>query len=702
MNTMVKYMILISVISLLTFSLGFCAWEKDMDKTKPLVFQIHSAADALALYPRSVNEIEKYAILYMDKTKKMIYQIIDISDDSRTFANTAEALDKVTGLSNLSIFHGMLSAVEAVNPDEKMRNAAHEVSLKIQAFWIDNVSNNKLLYQAFKAYAQGNAKNEQLSLEEHYFIDETMKDFKRAGLELPDDQLAQVGMLNKKLAGLALKFSRNIAEDKSTIQVTRDGLKGLEEDFIQSLKRTNDDYYIISVDYPTYFKIMENCAVEETRKRLRKAFANRAYPENEKLLKEIIAIRHKLAEILKFKSYADLDLDSQMVKTLERAEQFILDLIAKSNKKVDQELDQLIKKLPESVTLTSDGKIKISDICFLQSWYKKKFFAIDEYKIAEYFPTEKTVAGLLDIYSKFFSISFKEVPVSGAWHEDVKLVEVYNSDYSQLLGYLFLDLYPRLNKYSHAAYWGLVPAVRCNGKRIPSVGMVVANFPKSTTTKPSLLKRSDVRTFFHEFGHALHCVLGCTKLASQAGTNVKRDFVEMPSQMLEEWLDDRDILKRISSHYKTGESLPDALIDKILALKTFDSGFFVQRQCVLSLIALNYFKEGAQKDPYTIMRALYEQHMPRFAFDPESHFYASFNHLTGYAAKYYGYLWSKVFALDLFYEILKYGLLNPEIGQQYKKYVIGRGGSADPSKLLKDFLGREPNMNAFLDNLGLI
>jgi len=265
-------------------------------------------------------------------------------------------------------------------------------------------------------------------------------------------------------------------------------------------------------------------------------------------------------------------------------------------------------------------------------------------------------------------------------------------------------LYPRENKFSHACHDGIVSTYQnksANNGFVPSVSVLIANFPKSTKDRPSLLKHSDVETFFHEFGHAMHALLGKTELASFSGTATKTDFVEMPSQMFEEWMWDKDMLEMVSSHYKTGVSLPDVLIDKMIALKRFDTGSFVQRQGWLGLIAFNCFKSGAKKDVKKIVQSLHEKYCEHIRFEPKTNMYASFGHLCCYGAKYYGYMWSKVFALDLFETIKQEGLLNYEIGEKLINKVLGKGGSVDPNKLLVDFLGREPNQDAFLRDLGL-
>ncbi len=687
------------LVVLLTVTFGYCARTGEPGM---LSENIKSIKDVKNLFPKTPQEIEQDTAKYIQEAKGAIDAIIAIPKEKRTFANTAKALDDLESRSNASIKASFFYMVKYLYPQQEMRDAAQQAVQRIEDFFIDNVSNNKKLYEAFKAYAQGNALKEDLNAEQRYFIEETMKGFKRAGLDLPDEQLEKVKKLKKKLTELALKFDRNIAQDASTIEVTRDELAGLPDDFIDALKKTDNGKHILGVDYPTYFRVMEYSTIEPTRKRLYEVFSNRAYPANEQLLKDIVALRDELAKLLGYESFAALNIDDQMVKNAENAEAFLQDLRAKAEKKDNQELDKLIKELPESVELTSDGKIKGWDHALLKTRYKQKHFNIDEQKIAEYFPMEHTIEQLLDIYRQFLGVDFKEVPISGLWHEDVKAVKVYNKDRSQLYGYLFLDLHPRPNKFSHAANAGIVPAIKLpDGSRLPAVSVVMANFTKPTKDKPSLLLRNEVRTFFHEFGHALHALLGATELGSFAGTSVKTDFVEMPSQMLEEWLWDKEILKKVSKHYQTSEPLSDEVIDNIIALKRYDSGGFVTRQVMLSQYALDMFKPGADKDPYTILHTLLSKALPRMYYGPEYRFFANFGHLTGYGAKYYGYLWSKVFALDLFDTIKKTGLLNPEIGKRYVTEIIGKGGSVDPNQLLKNFLGREPRKDAFIRDLGL-
>lgn len=669
-----------------------------------LVHNLRTVQDVIDLFPRSAQEIREMARLHMQTMQRDIDALIALPDQERTFENTARELDRIGSFSDLPIALQAIYILEYVSPDKEIRDAAHEAVKQISDFEVDVFSTNKKLFNAFKAYAQGAALNEQLMPEQRYYISETMEDFKRSGLDLPDQELERVKQLKKELSDLELAFGSAIPQDNRTIEVSGQDLQGVDPDFVNALTKSDNGMYVLKMDYPTNAAIMENCEVEATRRRYYELMLNRGYPANHETLKKIIAKRDELARVLGYPSYAHLDLADQMVKTPERAYAFLHDLVERSAKKEREEFALWLADAPPSVSLTPDGKIKRWDIVFLENQYKKNHLAVDDRALAAYFPMEKTVAGLLDIYSQFLPITFEQIPVSGLWHEDVNLIAVYRKNSNSqdnknsLLGYIFMDLYPRDNKYNHACHAKVVPA---NKQHVPAVSLVIANFPKSTATKPSLLNRNDVNTFFHEFGHALHAMLGATEMVSFAGTSVKRDFVEMPSQMLEEWLWDRHVLKQMSSHYLTGEQLSDEMITNILALKTYESGFFTKVQAFYALIALDYYAAGADKDPYTIWQTLADTMNPQLAPAPQVHRYASFGHLTGYGAKYYGYLWSKVFAVDLFEEIKKQGLFNPAVGQKYVDLVIGKGGSKDPNALLRDFLGREPENSAFLRSMGL-
>lgn len=662
---------------------------------------VNSINDVKNIFPATPDAIASRTQEGIKKVQAALDAIIAIPASKRTFENTAQAFDQAAALSYLSSQFNAIQILEMVSPDEKVRAAAHDASIKISEFFIDSFGNNKKLYNAFKEYVEGNAKNEHLTEKDWYYLNEAMEDFKHAGLHLPDDQREKINAVQKELSLLTLQFDTNIAADQQKIAVSADELRGLSSEFINQLTKNEDGLYMLGSDSPTYSKVMENAQDQATRKKMFELYNNRAYPVNDDLLKQIIAQRDQLAKLLGYESYAAYDLEDEMVKTPERARTFLDDLVVQVEKKVDQEVQVLTKDLPAGIQL-HDNKLLPYDTAYIKNQYKKSKLQVDEQEIANYFPMEKTVEGLLSIYERFFSLRFEQKPISGLWHNEVTLLEVYDQPTDTLLGYFLLDLYPRPFKYTHACHATIIPATfDGKGNANKALSIVIANFPRAVGDKPALLERKYVETFFHEFGHALHALLGRTKMAGMSGTHVKTDFVELPSQMLEEWLEDKEILKMVSSHYITGASLPDELIERVLALKKFDAGLMVQTQAYYARISLDVFAAGAQKDPFVITQGLYKDIRSHFIFDPKDHMYASFGHLTGYGAKYYGYLWSKVFALDLFAQIKKEGLLNPVAGKRYVDQVIGQGGSVDPNILIENFLGRKPNQEAFLHDLGL-
>ncbi len=667
---------------------------------------VSSIQQVINLFPKSPNEIAERCKASLAIAQKDFKELLSLSHEKRNFDNTIKAFDELSR--KFSIACNPIHVLEMLHPDEAMRNAAHEAILTMQDFAVDAFM-NPALYAAFEGMIRegslAHANGEKLSSEEAYFLSESMKDFKRNGFDLPSNQFDQVKQIKKELSQLGTEFQAAIAKDNRFIAVAPEDLAGVSDDLLQRLEKIDDGKLKVGVDYPTYFEVMGHCKNGQTRKLLLTEFQNRAYPENMERLKTIISKRDALAQLLHFPSYAHLDIDPNMAETPERAYAFIYQLIDKARQKELLEHRDLMNDLPEGVELNERGQFFGWDLEYIKESYKKKHFSMDAREVAEYFPVDKTVEGIFAIYQKFLNVDFERVPVQGLWDKEVICISIKDRGTGKQRGYVILDLYPRPNKYSHACCAELVPSLYSdqNGKRViaPAACMVIANFPKATPDKPALFKHSDVETFFHEFGHAMHYVLGTTKLASCSGFAVKYDFVEMPSQMFEEWMWDKDMLKQVSSHYLTGEPLSDSLIDTMISLKKFDSGAFLRRQAYLSLISLEYFKPGAEKDTQAIQKELFEKYCSTIAYNPNAHMQASFGHLIGYGAKYYGYMWSKVFALDLFNQVKQVGLLDAGIGKQFVDKVLGKGGSADPNDLLQDFLGREPTQDAFFEDMGL-
>jgi thimet oligopeptidase len=699
-----RYVILPIVLGacMLTVSCGNSKNQDNMtfDQFSEIVAKdISSAADVAQLFAKSVKEIEVRATHAKDDVTRGLAKLYAIEPQKRTFNNTVRALD--TLFAQLHKSAAMIYLLQMVSPDKQIRETAQRVSVDLGKFEVDAFQDQKL-FQAFKDYRDYAGKTEKLATHQKYLFDESMEEFKRAGLDLPLEKQAEIKDIKKHLSDICMQFGVNIAKDNATILVTGDELDGVDEHMIKNLKRKGDKY-VLGVDYPTFFEVIKNCTVSSTREKLFLAYQNRAYPENVEVLEDIINLRDQLAHKLGYESFAALNIDPQMAKTPQEAERFLKDLIVKASDKADKEFKLFLSELPDGVEFAADNKIKPWDYYYILESYKKKHFNIDERKIAEYFPVGKTIKGLFAIYEKFLGLKFKEIDSVWKWHDDVQLLEIHDAATNKLCGYIYLDLYPRENKYNHACHLTLAYGQDMpDGRKVPSVAAVIANFPKATKDRPALLKHADVETFFHEFGHAMHGVVASTELSSHSGTNVKHDFVEMPSQMFEEWMWDKDMLAKVSGHYQTGKSLPKEIIDKKVALKKINSGYFVQRQCWLSLFSLNIYKKGAQKDTTAIAHALHDKYFKQLMFDERTHFHASFGHLSGYAARYYGYMWSKVFALDIFETIMNRGLDKASTGKEFVDKILSKGGSQHPSELLEDYLGRKPSIDAFLKDQGFI
>lgn len=681
--------------------MGFIGMTFFTQKTvvAPQMVDIQSLHDIVELFPRSVEEIKDRSLAAEHELKSIVSSVIAVPDEKRSFENTMRPLDRIA-VSQCLVFCNVFEVLELVSPDAEIRAACHEALIAFKTLWIELMEADEALYKAVLSYSRNQADQEKLTTEERYVMDQWIADWQRNGLNLPQTEREKIVALKRELTTLSVDFDRNIAADATVLEVEKDELQGLDDDFINSLARTESGKCILPLDYPTRDVVMSRCEISATREKMYRAMNNRAYPINKPILEEIIRKRAELAQALGYKNFAELDLDNQMVKTPERAHEFLLNLRSKGMVKAEAEFKELVSDLPHGVTLVN-GKMNPWDSAYVRYIYKQKHFDIDEFKLAEYFPMDHTIKQLFAIYEAFFGLEFIRFDAVGLWHKDVIVLQVNDAQTKKKLGYLVLDLHPRPNKFTHACMAPIVRATyRADGTYNGAIAIVIANFSKPTESKPSLLRRSEVTTFFHEFGHAIHELLGRTDMASAAGTQVKMDFVEMPSQQLEPWMLEREILKMVSHHYQTGQSLSDDVIDKLVELKKFSTGSFITGQLIFSELALAYF-EAADVNVDAVLQKLSKEIAVHTLLDPQDHMYAAFGHLTGYGPKYYGYLWSNVFAQDLFNEIKKEGLLNRTVGKRYVDAILSKGGSADPNELLFNFLGRAPSEDAFIENMGL-
>jgi thimet oligopeptidase len=683
------------VIAVLTSAVGFLAYaHNEHIKLTRQLHDIQSPHEVSALFAWTASEIADYTEQVMKKTEKDIAELVAIPAAQRTYVNTVRTLDSITSYSQASIFSNIMHWLSLMHPEHSIRDAAHAAQARMNSFEVDAIVNNHELFTAVSEYAAQNAPSENLTKEESYYLAEILKTYQLSGIHKAPEARAHIASLTKRAAAFSLAFAKNIAENVAELSLNREQLAGVNESFVNSLPCDHEGKYHILPDQVSYLNVMRDCTVEATRQEMTRAFRNRGGSTNDEVLKQLISCRDELARALDFPSYAHLNMARSMAETPERAEAFLHELLKKAKLKVDQEM-RLLMDEPSLACLSKEGSFEHWNAGFASSMYNKLHFDLDDNKMAEYFPMNTTIAGIFDIYRTFLGVEFTEISGVPLWHNEARLFALHKN--TKFLGYLVFDLHPRPYKRSLAGERVIIPALP--GKS--AVCVVTASFPRATADRPALWSLAHVTTFFHELGHALHDQLSRTTHAATAGTATMRDFVELPSQMLEVWLSEPSVLKRLSSHYLTGEQLPDDVIDRINRAKMCNIGSFTQQQILFALFSLACYKVGADKDPKKIFDQLHAEVMHRMLPDPKLHMHRSFSHLTNYGAQYYGYLWSQVFARDLFSVIKERGLTNPEVGDAYIDAILSKGGSEHPSQLLRTFLGREPNQDAFLKILEL-
>ena len=628
------------------------------------------------------------------KLEKDLAALIAIPQAERTFENTIMGYERA--FDNYGNALGMSGFLSYVSTDKKFRDAANDLQMQISQYMVD-VATRRDVYKAIREYTDTNPRLDPVQAK---LVKEMLIGFKNSGMDLNDADLEKFKALNKEKAEYIIKFDKNIQEYKDPLAVTQEQLQGLGEDYIQKLSKTDDGKYLVTLDYPDYVPFMQNADDEQARKELEFKFNRRGGQENVELLEKTLTLRREIARLLGYKNHAELRLEDRMAKNPKTVMAFLKDL-QKKLKPLGKKEDKEMIAYKNSKTGKNSRTLYSWESGYWSNKFRKENLELDSEKIKEYFPSQVVIDGMLDLFGGVFGIMFEPVDIP-VWHPDVKAFKIKDKASGELVAYFYMDLYPREGKYKHAACFGLVEGEeKQDGTyQIPFVA-IVANLNKPSGDTPSLLKHSEVETLFHEFGHVLHNALTKAKYSAFSGTSVSWDFVEAPSQMLERWAWDPQVLKKISRHYQTSESLPDDLIKRMIAAKNFGAGGMYLRQDFFAQYDMTLHTADTTPDTTKLYFELTKK-IRGLPLTKGTIPQASFGHIMGgYDAGYYGYLWSEVIAEDFFGEFKKNGIFNPETGLKFRREILEKGGTLDEEKMVENFLGRPADNKPFLKSIGL-
>ncbi len=578
------------------------------------------------------------------------------------------------------------SVVRNAHPDPALRTAAEACEQEGEKV-LTELSLDRGLYDLLaKLSLHG------LDAATHKWMEKTLRDFRRAGVDRGDATRAKIKSLNEKLVTVGLAFDRNIRDDVRSVKLDPASLEGLPEDYVRAHPPGGDGKVTITTDTPDAMPFMTYSKDAKAREALWREARNRGYPKNEAVLKELVTKRHELATLLGYAHWAAYVTEDKMIRTARAAADFIEKITQAADARMKRDYAQLLER--KRVEQPGAKQVDPWEQAYLEDRVRAEKYRFDSQAVRPYFEYGRVKEGVLAITSRMFGVSYRRLDGAALWHPDVEAYEVLQGD--QVLGRFFLDMHPREGKYKHAAQFTLTTG-RANGS-LPE-GVLMCNFPnpgKGAGKEPALLQHSDVETFFHEFGHLLHHILGGhTRWAGLSGVRTEWDFVEAPSQLLEEWAWEPESLSSFAKHYQTGAPIPLETVARMKAADEFGKGLWVRQQMFYAALSLNLHNRSPEGlDTTVLVRELQPRYTP-FPYIDGTHFQLSFGHLNGYSAVYYTYMWSLVIAKDLLSVFRNQGLMNPIPALHYRRTVLEPGGSKDAAVLVHDFLGRDYSFKAY-------
>ena len=644
--------------------------------------------------PQEIASLEQAASQELEDS---LAALTAVPAQQRTFENTVLALEKAytqywfvpKNLSLLAYFHKDASVREAAAVLETQGSKK-----KAEIFARRDV------YRSLKEYAQTNPK---LAHEDARLLNKWLERYERAGMSLTDSKLKKYLKLNDERLEKITRYNVNLNNYKDELPLTAEQLKGMGETYAKRLEKTKDGKYIVTLKYPDYNPFMANAQDDGARKALQTKFARRGGKENVKLLEDTLVLRRKQAALLGYKQYPDFVLPVRMAKTQDNLRAFLKDLQKQVTPLAQAEMAQYLE-LKNKTLGTSGKKINGWELGYWANQYKKAFYQVDDEKIKEYFPVQTVINGMFEIFGGIFGLTFEQADLP-VWHPDVQTWIIKDAATGQTISYFYMDLYPRDGKYTHAATWSFVDRFQLpDGQyQIPSV-VIAANFSPAANGVPALLGHGEVETLFHEFGHVLQMSLATSKYASLTGDNVAWDYIETHSQLLENWAWQPQVLKKISSHYKTGQQIPVELINSMVQARHAGEATAFLRQNFLGQFDLEAHAKNRRVNT-TKLYAKMMRDITGIEMTKGTYPQASFGHIMSltdpYDVGYYVYAWSLVIAQDIFSQFEEQGLFNKELGAKLRTYIYTPGTVYDENEMVEKFLGRPYNNRAFLKSLGV-
>jgi thimet oligopeptidase len=616
-----------------------------------------------------------------------------------TFDNTVRALDDIGY--QISLADDRFGLIKETSTDAALREAATD-ALKALEEWSVGIEYREDVYKAVKAYAD---KKPKLQGEDAKLLAETMRDFRRAGLDLPKAQRDEVERMRKELTGLTTDYESNITKAQKAVKFTKAELEGVPEDFLAQVKGNNDEYTVMANITWHYMSLMDNAKREETRKRLITEHDNLAREANIPLLEKILPMRDDVAHKLGYKTWADYQTEVKMAHDAATVIDFLEKLKTGLQPKFDAELAEY-RQIKVKETGDANAQVRVWDWRYLSNQLRKDKYNVDAEQLRVYFPYQKVLDGMFSIYQNIFGLKFEPVEPPYKWVADLQLYAVSDAQTGEPLGLFYLDMFPRKGKYNHFAQFRLIEGkLLSSGKYQRPTVALICNFPSPTKDKPSLLAHSDVETIFHEFGHAMHSMMTRAKYGRFSCTSVPRDFVEAPSQMLENWVWDKKVLDSFAADYRDpAKKIPADILAKLKEARLATEGTRYRRQLSFALMDMTLHTQihdnnAAEALPLS-NKVLSDVFLPMV---PDTAFVAYFGHLMGYDAGYYGYAWADAIAADMatVFEKSPNGYFDSDTGKRLRTEIYEPGDSRDVNVSIEKFLGRQRSLEPFLEKLGI-